>query len=88
MQVTIDAEEHRNVVVVPAQAVVREAEETAVFIANGDKAERRQVTLGLADQKQAEIVSGVKSGEAVIVTGQAGLPDGAKIAVSSSGPTP
>jgi RND family efflux transporter MFP subunit len=88
VQVTIDAEEHRNVVVVPAQAVVREAEETAVFIANGDKAERRHVTLGLADQKQAEIVSGVKPGEAVIVTGQAGLPDGAKIAVSSSGPRP
>ena len=37
---------------------------------------------------QAEITSGVKSGEAVIVTGQAGLPDGAKIAATSSEPHP
>ena len=84
VQVNINAEEHRDVVLVPAQAVVREGNETAVFIANGDKAERRAVTLGLADEKQAEVTSGVKAGETVIVTGQAGLPDGAKIAASSS----
>ena len=83
VQVSINAEEHRDVVLVPAQAVVREANETAVFIANGDKAERRAVRLGIADEKQAEITEGIKAGESVIVTGQAGLPDGAKIAVSS-----
>jgi hypothetical protein len=88
VQISIDAEEHRNVVLVPAQAVLREADETAVFIANGDKAERRPVTVGLADAKQAEITAGVKPGDAVIVTGQAGRPDAAKIAVSSAGPKP
>ena len=84
VQVSINAEEHRDVVLVPAQAVVREANETAVFIANGDKAERRAVRLGLSDEKLAEIAEGVKAGESVIVTGQAGLPDGAKIAASAS----
>jgi cobalt-zinc-cadmium efflux system membrane fusion protein len=84
VQVSINAEEHRDVVLVPAQAVVREANETAVFIANGDKAERRAVRLGLSDEKLAEIAGGVKAGESVIVTGQAGLPDGAKIAASAS----
>jgi multidrug efflux pump subunit AcrA (membrane-fusion protein) len=71
-------------VLVPAQAVVREANETAVFIANGDKAERRAVTVGLSDAKQAEITDGIKAGESVIVSGQAGLPDGAKISVSAA----
>jgi RND family efflux transporter MFP subunit len=84
VQVTINAEEHRDVVLVPAQAVVREANETAVFIANGDKAERRAVTVGLSDAKQAEITDGIKAGESVIVSGQAGLPDGAKISVSAA----
>jgi len=83
VQLSINAEEHRDVVLVPAQAVVREANETAVFVANGDKAERRTVRLGLTDEKQAEITEGIKAGESVIVTGQAGLPDGAKIAASS-----
>jgi cobalt-zinc-cadmium efflux system membrane fusion protein len=83
VQVTIDAEEHKNVVLVPAQAVMREADQIAVFVANGDKAERRVVTLGLSDAEHAEIKSGIKAGEPVIVKGQAGLPDGAKITTAA-----
>lgn len=86
VQVTINAEEHKNVVLVPSVAVLREADETAVFVVNGDKAERRVVTVGLSDDEHTEIVSGVKSGEPVIVTGQAGLPDGAKISVGKPEP--
>lgn len=86
VQVTINAEEHRNVVLVPAAAVMREADETAVFIANGDTAQRRVVTLGISDAEHVEILKGVKAGEPVIVKGQAGLPDGAKIAVGSGEP--
>jgi multidrug efflux pump subunit AcrA (membrane-fusion protein) len=86
VQVTINAEEHRNVVLVPTAAVIREADEAAVFVANGEKAERRVVTTGLADAEHTEIVSGVKAGEPVIIKGQAGLPDGATIAVGKAEP--
>lgn len=79
VQVEIDAEEHTNVVLVPAEAIVREGEETAVFIAAGKKAQRRAVVLGIVDSQHAEIKEGVKAGEQVIVHGQAGLPDGADI---------
>ena len=86
VQITIDAEEHRNVVLVPTEAVMHEADEAAVFIANGDKAERRVVTIGLSDKEHTEIVSGVRAGEPVIVKGQAGLPDGATISTGSAEP--
>ena len=79
VQLDIEAEQHANVVLIPAPALVREGEETAVFVANGEKAERRVVVIGLTDGMDVEIVSGVKEGEMVIVDGQAGLPDGAKI---------
>jgi RND family efflux transporter MFP subunit len=79
VQVEIDAEEHNNVVLVPVAALVREGEETAVFVANGNKAERRMVVVGIIDPRRAEIRGGVKAGEQVIVRGQAGLPDGAAI---------
>ncbi|HVH29939.1 MAG TPA: efflux RND transporter periplasmic adaptor subunit [Vicinamibacterales bacterium] len=79
VQVEIDAEEHTNVVLVPAEAIVREGEETAVFVATGDKAERRVVLVGIVDSEHAEIREGVNAGEQVIVHGQAGLPDGAAI---------
>jgi RND family efflux transporter MFP subunit len=79
VSVDIDAEQHAGVVLVPAAALVREGEETFVFVANGKKAERRHVEIGLSDGEHVEIVSGVKVGDAVIVDGQAGLPDGAAI---------
>ena len=49
VQVDIDAEQHANVVIVPAAALVREGEETAVFVVMGDKAQRRPVQIGLTD---------------------------------------
>ena len=82
VQLTIDAEEHRDVVLVPAAAVTHEGEEAAVFVVNGEKAERRVVMLGIVDDAHAEIRSGIKAGDAVIVTGQAGLPDGAAITLA------
>jgi RND family efflux transporter MFP subunit len=83
-QVDIDAERHTNVVLVPSAAIVREGEETAVFIVMGDTAHRRPVQMGLDDGTDAEVVSGVKTGEMVIVEGHAGLPDGAKITIETA----
>jgi hypothetical protein len=79
VQIEIDRDVHKQAVLVPSSAVLHEGEETAVFVANGDKAERRSVKLGIDNGRQAEIASGVKEGEMVITTGQNGLPDGAKI---------
>jgi hypothetical protein len=42
------------------------------------------VQIGLDDGTDAEVASGVKAGDRVIVQGQAGLPDGAKISVETS----
>ena len=81
VQVDIDAELRPNAVLIPAPALVREGEETAVFVVNGDKAQRRPVRIGMRDGEYIEIVSGVNQGEMVIVDGQAGLPDGATISV-------
>ena len=83
VQLDIDAEEHTNVVLIPAPALVREGEETAVFVVVGDKAERRAVVIGLGDGMHVEITSGVKAGEMVIVDGQQGLPDGAPVTLDT-----
>ena len=79
VQTEIDAEEHAGVVLVPAEALVHEGEENAVFVAVGTKAQRRPVVVGITDKDHVEITSGVKAGEQVITRGQAGLPDGATI---------
>jgi RND family efflux transporter MFP subunit len=83
VQVDIDAERRTKVVLIPTVAVVREGEDTAVFVAKDGKAERRTVRLGLGDGAHIEILSGVSAGEQIIVDGQAGLPDGAAIAITA-----
>jgi RND family efflux transporter MFP subunit len=84
--VDIDAERRTSVLLVPLRAVVREGEDTAVFVVDGDKASRRAVTLGLVDQAHAEVRSGLTAGERVITQGHAGLPDGAAVTVENAAP--
>jgi RND family efflux transporter MFP subunit len=83
VEIEIDAEAHKGAVLVPAVAIVREGEETAVFVAADGKAHRRAIKIGLSDGGHVEIVSGVKAGEMVVVDGQAGLPDGAAITTAA-----
>ncbi len=81
--VEIDAEQHSNVALVPAIAVVKSAAGAAeVVVAVGDIAQRRPVVVGLEDAQNIEIVSGVKAGELVITQGHTGLRDGARIAAT------
>ena len=83
MQVEIDTEAHRHVIVVPAAAIVREGEEAVVFVAAAGKAQRRVVETGLTDGQHVEVVKGLKAGEQVITRGQNGLPDGAAISTGA-----
>jgi RND family efflux transporter MFP subunit len=80
VRVEIVAEQHPNALAVPVESVLHEDEDSFVMVAGADnKAHRRKVTVGLTTPKLAEITGGLKAGEAVIVQGQQGLPDGAAI---------
>jgi RND family efflux transporter MFP subunit len=80
--VEIDAEERSNVVFVPAEAILEEGGLNAVMIAAGDRAERRQVTIGITTEAGVELTSGVRAGELLITQGHIGLADGAAISVA------
>jgi len=87
VEVEILAEEHANVVLVPAPAVVEEDGKASVFVVGKDgKAQRRQVSRGIATPDDAEITTGLAAGETVIVKGHAGLPDGATVTVEPAEP--
>jgi multidrug efflux pump subunit AcrA (membrane-fusion protein) len=81
VEVEVDAEEHSNVVLIPSAALVREGDETAVFVTADNKAKRRPVTIGLEDNQHVEVRSGLTAGELVITHGHLGLPDGAAVVV-------
>ncbi|HEU4521710.1 MAG TPA: efflux RND transporter periplasmic adaptor subunit, partial [Thermoanaerobaculia bacterium] len=81
--VTVDIvrETKQNAIRVPREAVIRELREAHVFILDGDKAKRRDLTLGLEEGDFIEATSGLKAGEKVIVAGQGALRDGSVVKV-------
>ena len=58
---------------VPLGAVVRDGTRAFVFVQTGDTFDRREVTLSRADDRSAEILSGLKTGEPVAVGGAEAL---------------
>ncbi|HEY3120238.1 MAG TPA: efflux RND transporter periplasmic adaptor subunit [Vicinamibacteria bacterium] len=84
VKVEILAEEHKDVVVVPAAAVLHEEDKTYVFVVGPDKkAHRKEVTVGIVAGGDAEIRSGVAVSEQVVVKGHEELPDGAAVTIAT-----
>lgn len=83
-EVTLTTDSRSDVLLVPKAAVVRDEEQTYLFTLVGDAsagftAKRVRVETGLNDPERIEIVKGLGAGEPVILAGQTGLKDGAKV---------
>lgn len=83
-EVTLTTESRTGVTLVPKQALVRDDDEVFVFVidgagADGPRARRTRVELGLVDDVHAEITSGVEVGAEIVESGHAGLKDGALV---------
>ena len=69
-----------NVLAVPLEAVNHEGDQTTVDVVSpAGKVEVRLVTLGLETSTDAEVVSGLAEGEAVIVSDRSGLKPGEEV---------
>jgi RND family efflux transporter MFP subunit len=77
-EVTLEVSTHENALVIPQTAVL---ENHIVFLARDNKAERKEVTLGLQNAELVEVLSGIEEGDPVIVEGNFGLVDGAEIEI-------
>ena len=78
---TIVLTERENAVVVPDSALLREQDDVYVFVANGGRAERRRVKLGLSQSQYYEVLDGLSVGDTVIIRGQRQLKDGQAVEV-------
>jgi RND family efflux transporter MFP subunit len=66
-------------VFVPAAAVRDEAGRQVVWVVSGERVERREVEAGPVTGELRELRRGVEAGEQVVITGHAGLEDGARV---------
>jgi len=84
-EIHMTAEARDDVLVLPREALLDQGDRQVVYVIDGNKAQERAVTLGLTTDDMAEIVSGLKAGEQVVVSGQQFLTDGTKVTVESGG---
>lgn len=77
-EVMFEVEIHENVFVVPQIAII---DNKFVFVASGDKAEKRDVVLGIQNDEMVEIVHGLAEGDLVIIEGNYSMDEGTEIEI-------
>ena len=82
IQATIVTDRHQDVAVVPRDAVTERAGRDVVFVIDGQRARRQEVSLGLGNDDWIEVVDGVSPGERVVIRGLETLTDEARVRVT------
>jgi RND family efflux transporter MFP subunit len=79
----IIAEEHKDVLAVPREAVVTDENgDSVIALVEGDQATRKTVKAGVEENGQIEIsADGLKEGDVVVTAGAFGLPQATKVKV-------
>ncbi|GIP40367.1 RND transporter [Paenibacillus sp. J31TS4] len=87
VQVLLNGEAETNVLSVPVASIVREGSDNYVFVLQQDTVEKRKVELGRIQELDQEILSGVKEGEQLVISGQHQLKDKEKVQVAKPAET-
>jgi len=77
-RVKIILAEEKDALVIPQSAIVND---NTIFVVNNHKAEKRIVTLGIQNEKEVQILSGVNEGEMVITRGNIALENGTLVEI-------
>ncbi|HHV65418.1 MAG TPA: efflux RND transporter periplasmic adaptor subunit [Peptococcaceae bacterium] len=80
-KVTIATETKNDVIVIPTEAIIFHNGRDVVYVVNGNKVEEREVTVGLENGKQSEILSGLSAGEVIVIKGMNFVSDGSEIKI-------
>ena len=72
-----------SAVKVPISALAREGDQWSVFVVDDGRARRRNVTIGQRNPREAQVLSGLKEGERVIVHPGADVQEGVKVSEAS-----
>lgn len=78
-RVSLVLDKNESAIVVPKKAIMRQGDQAYVFVIKDGSAERREVEVGMDDGEMIEVVSGLNSGEQVVIKGQAYLKEGQEV---------
>jgi RND family efflux transporter MFP subunit len=78
---------HEQATVLPEEAIVPDGGSTWAYIVEGNRAHRREITLGIRQNGRVEVTDGLDGTETVVVSGQMRLSDGAPVESAPARPT-
>jgi len=79
-RLTIKTETLKNVLIIPAKAIVEETKGSGyVLLVKDNRALKRSVKIGLSDENLVEIKDGLTAGDLVIVAGNYGMEEGTAV---------
>ena len=76
--------EHKDVLAAPRTAVLYAGEQAYLYVVSENKAQRRDVSLGIRDGDWLEVTAGLKGGEALVTSGNSVLVDGMAVRTASA----
>lgn len=80
-RVHIVYERHAEAILIPRSAILEEAGEEIAFVVEDGKAKRKVIQSGFSQAGQVEILAGLMDSDKVVLVGQTGLKDAAKVLV-------
>lgn len=78
-KVILDFDPDPNAIMIPSQAVIPQARSKQVILYNGGNAKFVDVTTGIRDSVSVQILSGIKAGDTIVVTGLMSTKPGSKL---------
>ncbi|MDR1762750.1 MAG: efflux RND transporter periplasmic adaptor subunit [Dysgonamonadaceae bacterium] len=81
--VTIYTNEIKNAIVIPAESVIKEMGKDVAYIFSGGKAQRIELQTGIRTASGLQVVSGLASGDTLIISGVMQLRDGLPVIIDN-----
>lgn len=78
---SFSGDSRKDAVLVPTKAILTQGDKSVVYVLDGENAKYIEVTPGISDGTQTEILNGLSGGETVIVKGQDYVSDGSPVKV-------
>ena len=73
--------EKPQTLLIPREAILEAGNEMFVFVAEGNKARRKPVTIGYEQEQMVEVLQGLKEGDQVVIKGQQMIREGSSVRV-------
>ncbi len=85
-KVNIPLDANHTTYMIPSQGVIPKARTKEVIVLENGKASFRTITIGTRDSSKVEILTGIKAGDTIVISGVMSIKPGAPVSISSIKP--